>query len=188
MAEIHDLRSALEFLKDMPGQLLVTDTEVDCNAEVSGVYRHVGVGARNEYLTYSDWGWAMDPMGLQWQLEVLYDRYQVPLMVVENGLGAFDEVVEEAGEKRIHDPYRIDYLRQHVRAMETAIADGVDLWGYTPWGCVDLVSMGTGEMRKRYGFVYVDMDDEGHGSLDRLRKDSFWWYQRCIATNGAELG
>ena len=146
------------------------------------------VGARNEYLTYSDWGWAMDPMGLQWQLEVLYDRYQVPLMVVENGLGAFDEVVDEAGEKRVHDPYRIDYLRQHVRAMETAIANGVDLWGYTPWGCIDLVSMGTGEMRKRYGFVYVDMDDEGKGTLDRYRKDSFWWYQRCIASNGADLG
>jgi 6-phospho-beta-glucosidase len=121
------------------------------------------VGARNEYLTYSDWGWAMDPMGLQWQLEVLYDRYQLPLMVVENGLGAFDEVVEENGEKRIHDPYRIDLLRQHVAAMETAIENGVDLIGYTPWGCIDLVSMGTGEMRKRYGFIYVDMDDEGKG-------------------------
>ena len=144
-------------------------------------------GARNEYLTYSDWGWAMDPMGLQWQLETLYDRYQVPLMVVENGLGAFDEVVEEDGEKRIHDPYRIDYLRQHVRAMETAIENGVELWGYTPWGCIDLVSMGTGEMRKRYGFIYVDMDDEGAGTLDRYRKDSFWWYARCIASNGADL-
>lgn len=144
-------------------------------------------GARNEYLTYSDWGWAMDPMGLQWQLETLYDRYQVPLMVVENGLGAFDEVVEEDGQKRIHDPYRIDYLRQHVRAMETAIENGVELWGYTPWGCIDLVSMGTGEMRKRYGFIYVDMDDEGAGTLDRYRKDSFWWYARCIASNGADL-
>ena len=145
------------------------------------------VGARNEYLTYSDWGWAMDPTGLQWQLETLYDRYQVPLMVVENGLGAFDEVVEEAGEQRIHDDYRVDYLREHVRAMETAIENGVDLWGYTPWGCIDLVSMGTGEMRKRYGFIYVDMDDEGRGTLDRLRKDSFWWYQRCIASNGEDL-
>ncbi|MDO4537576.1 MAG: family 1 glycosylhydrolase [Coriobacteriales bacterium] len=145
------------------------------------------VGARNEYLTYSDWGWAMDPTGLQWQLETLYDRYQVPLMVVENGLGAFDEVVEENGEQRIHDPYRIDYLRQHVAAMDRAIGNGVDLVGYTPWGCIDLVSMGTGEMRKRYGFIYVDMDDEGRGTLDRLRKDSFWWYQRCIASNGEEL-
>ena len=145
-------------------------------------------GARNEYLTYSDWGWAMDPTGLQWTLETLYDRYQVPLMVVENGLGAFDEVVEEDGEPRIHDTYRIDYLRQHVAAMERAIENGVDLRGYTPWGCIDLVSMGTGEMRKRYGFVYVDMDDEGKGTLDRVRKDSFWWYQRCIASNGADLG
>ena len=146
------------------------------------------VGAKNEYLTYSDWGWAMDPTGLQWTLETLYDRYRVPLMVVENGLGAFDEVVEEDGVKRIHDPYRIDYLRQHVRAMERAIDNGVDLIGYTPWGWIDLVSMGTGEMRKRYGFVYVDMDDSGEGTLDRYRKDSFWWYQRCIASNGADLG
>ena len=146
------------------------------------------VGAKNEYLTYSDWGWAMDPVGLQWTLETLYDRYRVPLMVVENGLGAFDEVVEEDGAKRIHDPYRIDYLRQHVQAMERAIDGGVDLIGYTPWGWIDLVSMGTGEMRKRYGFVYVDMDDSGKGTLDRYRKDSFWWYQRCIASDGADLG
>jgi len=146
------------------------------------------VGARNEYLTYSDWGWAMDPTGLQWQLETLYDRYQVPLMIVENGLGAFDEVVEEGGEKRVHDPYRIDYLREHVQAMERAIANGVDLMGYTPWGWIDLVSMGTGEMRKRYGFVYVDMDDEGQGTLERIRKDSFFWYQRVIASDGKDLG
>ena len=106
-------------------------------------------------------------------LETLYDRYRVPLMVVENGLGAFDEVVEEDGAKRIHDPYRIDCLRQHVQAMERAIDGGVDLIGYTPWGWIDLVSMGTGEMRKRYGFVYVDMDDSGKGTLDRYRKDSF---------------
>lgn len=142
-------------------------------------------GARNDYLTYSDWGWSMDPTGLTWQLETLYDRYKVPLMIVENGLGAFDEVVEEDGERRVHDTYRIDYLREHVAAMERAMDSGVDLIGYTPWGCVDLVSMGTGEMRKRYGFIYVDLDDEGKGTMDRLRKDSFWWYQRLIASNGA---
>jgi len=109
-------------------------------------------------------------------------------MIVENGLGAFDEVVEEGGEKRVHDPYRIDYLREHVQAMERAIANGVDLMGYTPWGWIDLVSMGTGEMRKRYGFVYVDMDDEGQGTLERIRKDSFFWYQRVIASDGKDLG
>ena len=152
--------------------------------EVGGNFQR---GARNEYLTYSDWGWGMDPTGLQWQLEVLYDRYQVPLMVVENGLGAFDEVVEEDGERRVHDPYRIEYLRPHVQAMNAAIESGVDLWGYTPWGCIDLVSAGTGEMRKRYGFIYVDMDDEGKGTLDRYRKDSFWWYQKVIRSNGADL-
>ena len=126
-------------------------------------------------------------MGLQWQLETLYDRYQVPLMVVENGLGAFDEVVEEGGEKRIHDPYRIDYLRQHVRAMETAIANGVDLIGYTPWGCIDIVSASTGEMAKRYGFIYVNKFDDGSGDLSRERKESFYWYKKVIETNGEVL-
>ncbi len=158
-------------------------TTHDVTSTVGGNF---SAGAKNEYLEYSDWGWAMDPTGLRWYLNTLYDRYRVPLMVVENGLGAFDEVVEEGGERLVHDDYRIDYMRQHVAALEGALADGVDLVGYTPWGCIDLVSMGTGEMRKRYGFIYVDIDDEGKGTLDRIRKDSFWWYQRVIKSNGAE--
>lgn len=141
-------------------------------------------GARNEYLTYSDWGWALDPKGLRYYLEVIYDRYELPLMVVENGLGAYDKVEEDGS---IHDEYRIDYYRQHIVEMNKAIEHGVDLIGYTTWGCIDLVSAGTGEMRKRYGFIYVDMDDEGKGSMARSRKDSFYWYKKVIASNGADL-
>jgi len=106
------------------------------------------------------------------------------MMVVENGLGAVD-VLEE--DNTIHDSYRIDYLREHIRQMEKAIRDGVDLIGFTPWGCIDLVSISTGEIKKRYGFIYVDKDNEGNGSLERLRKDSFYWYKKVIASNGEDL-
>ena len=105
-------------------------------------------------------------------------------MITENGLGAVD-VFEADGS--IHDQYRIDYLRRHIEEMRKAVNDGVDLIGYTPWGCIDLVSMSTGEMKKRYGFIYVDADDEGNGTFDRFRKDSFYWYKRVIATNGEDL-
>lgn len=138
-------------------------------------------GVKNPFLKASDWGWQIDPTGLRIALNELYDRYQVPLFVVENGLGAID-VVEEDG--RIHDDYRIDYLKEHIDAMELALADGVDLIGYTPWGCIDLVSASTGEMSKRYGFIYVDKNDDGTGTLARSRKDSFYWYQKVIETNG----
>jgi 6-phospho-beta-glucosidase len=141
-------------------------------------------GVRNEYLKYSDWGWATDATGLQWYLEWAAQRYQMPIMVVENGLGAYDTVEEDGS---IHDPFRIEYYRLHIQAMERAIENGVDLWGYTTWGCIDVVSAGTGEMRKRYGFIYVDMDDEGKGSMARSRKDSFFWYKQVIASNGADL-
>lgn len=105
-------------------------------------------------------------------------------MIVENGLGALDRVEEDG---RIHDSYRIDYHRAHIDAMAQAIANGVDLVGYTTWGCIDIVSAGTGEMRKRYGFIYVDMDDQGQGSLERTPKDSFYWYQKVIRSNGEDL-
>ncbi|MFR3451210.1 MAG: family 1 glycosylhydrolase [Collinsella sp.] len=141
-------------------------------------------GAKNSYLQYSQWGWSIDPTGLRYFLNELYDRYQKPLMVVENGLGAKD-VLEEDGS--VHDPYRIEYMREHVRAMGEALADGVDLIGYTPWGIIDLVSASTGQMAKRYGFVYVDRDDEGNGTFDRYRKDSFFWYQKAIASCGEDL-
>lgn len=141
-------------------------------------------GIRNPYLPVTEWGWQIDPQGLRWVLNHLYDRYQIPLMVVENGLGAMDQREPDGA---IHDPYRIDYLRAHIQAMAEAVADGVDLQGYTPWGCIDLVSASTGEMRKRYGMIYVDKHDDGSGDLSRHRKDSFYWYQKVIATNGQDL-
>ncbi len=141
-------------------------------------------GVPNPYLESSAWGWQIDPKGLRYALNELYDRYQIPLMVVENGLGAYDELTEEG---YIHDNYRIDYLRQHIEQMELAVKDGVDLMGYTPWGWIDVVSASTGEMAKRYGFVYVEKYDDGTGDLSRRRKDSFDWYKKVIATNGEDL-
>ncbi|WP_326716388.1 glycoside hydrolase family 1 protein [Vagococcus jeotgali] len=141
-------------------------------------------GIKNPYLEASEWGWQIDPTGLRYTLNKLYDRYEVPLMVVENGLGAVD-VVEEDGS--IIDDYRIDYLREHVIAMNEAIEDGVDLFGYTMWGCIDLVSAGTGEMKKRYGFIYVDKDNNGEGTLKRSKKKSFNWYKKVIASNGVDI-
>ena len=141
-------------------------------------------GVKNPYLDASDWGWQIDPDGLRYTLNELYARYELPLMVVENGLGAFDKVEEDGS---IHDSYRIDYLRKHIKCMEEAVEDGVDLWGYTPWGCIDLTSASTGEMGKRYGFVYVDSDDLGNGTFNRSRKDSFYWYKKVIESNGKDL-
>ncbi len=140
---------------------------------------------RNPYLKASEWGWQIDPLGLRITLNELYDRYQKPLFIVENGLGAVD-IPDENGV--INDQYRIDYLKAHIQAMEDAVEiDGVDLMGYTPWGCIDLVSASTGEMKKRYGFIYVDKDNEGKGTLKRSRKASFDWYKKVIASNGEEL-
>ncbi len=142
------------------------------------------LGASNPYLPVSEWGWTIDPKGLRYLLNEIYNRYEIPVMIVENGLGA-EDTVNEAGE--INDDYRIDYLREHILQMKEAIADGVDLIGYTPWGCIDLVSASTGEMKKRYGFVYVDKDDTGKGSLERRKKKSFDWYRRVIESNGELL-
>ncbi|WP_305152024.1 glycoside hydrolase family 1 protein [uncultured Dubosiella sp.] len=139
------------------------------------------MGAKNPYLEYSEWGWSIDGKGLRYLLNELYARYQLPLMVVENGLGAVD-VVEKDG--AIHDPYRIAYIQEHITAMKEAIEDGVDLRAYTYWGCIDLVSASTGEMKKRYGFIYVDKNNDGSGSFNRYKKDSFYWYKKVIASNG----
>ena len=141
-------------------------------------------GVANEYLETSDWGWQIDPIGLRFTLNQLYSRYEVPLMVVENGLGAFDELNDD---HTIDDDYRIDYFRQHIIEMQKALDDGVELIGYTPWGCIDLISAGTGEMSKRYGFIYVDRDDEGNGTLARYPKKSFYWYKKVIESNGESL-
>lgn len=139
---------------------------------------------KNEYLPKSQWNWPIDPIGLRISLMKLYDRYGIPVFVCENGLGAHDEISEDG---RIHDDYRIDYIREHIIQMKEAIKDGVELMGYTTWGCIDLISCGTSQMSKRYGFIYVDQDDEGKGSQDRIRKDSFYWYKKVIQSNGEDL-
>ena len=142
-------------------------------------------GAKNPYLEESQWGWPIDAIGLRLVLNKIYDKYQLPLMVVENGLGAIDHFEEDG---TIQDDYRIDYLKKHIEQMKIVIEyDGVEIWGYTSWGCIDLVSAGTGEMTKRYGFVYVDMDDQGNGSLKRTKKKSFEWYKKVIKSNGEDL-
>jgi 6-phospho-beta-glucosidase len=142
-------------------------------------------GVKNPYLKSSEWGWQIDPLGLRVALNFLYDRYQKPLFIVENGLGAKD-VAEADGS--INDDYRIEYLREHIKAMKAAIEeDGVELWGYTTWGCIDIISASTGEMSKRYGFIYVDKDDAGSGTLARSRKKSFFWYKAVIESNGEKL-
>ncbi|GAB6110040.1 glycoside hydrolase family 1 protein [Fusibacter bizertensis] len=146
---------------------------------------NVIMGVKNPHLESSDWGWQIDPKGLRYLLNELYGRYQLPIMVVENGLGAVDTAEADGS---IHDGYRIDYLRAHIEQMKEAIKDGVDLIGFTPWGCIDLVSVSTGEMKKRYGFIYVDKDNDGNGTLDRSRKDSFYWYKKVIESNGEVLG
>lgn len=141
-------------------------------------------GAKNPYLKYSEWGWSIDGQGLRYFLNEVYGRYQLPLMVVENGLGAIDKLEEDGS---IHDQYRIEYTKEHIKAMSDAIEDGVDLIGYTYWGCIDLISASTGEMKKRYGFIYVDKNNDGSGTLKRYKKDSFHWYKKVIESNGEEL-
>lgn len=140
---------------------------------------------KNPYLEASEWGWQIDPLGLRITMNDLYDRYQKPLFIVENGLGAVDTPNEDG---KINDVYRNEYLRAHIAAMKEAIdQDGVELLGYTSWGCIDLVSAGTGEMKKRYGYIYVDRDNEGNGTLARSKKQSFYWYKKVIASNGEDL-
>ncbi|QJX81320.1 glycoside hydrolase family 1 protein [Priestia megaterium] len=139
---------------------------------------------KNPYLEASDWGWQIDPVGIRVVLNDMYDRYELPIFIVENGLGAYDRVEEDGS---IHDNYRIDYLRKHIEQIKEAAGDGVELMGYLAWGPIDLVSMSTSEMSKRYGFIYVDKDDEGNGTLERSRKDSFYWYKQVIESNGEKL-
>ncbi|MBL1226127.1 glycoside hydrolase family 1 protein [Enterococcus sp. BWR-S5] len=145
-------------------------------------------GIPNPYLKASEWGWQIDPEGLRYYLNILYDRYQKPVFIVENGLGAVDELVELAdGTKTVMDDYRIDYMNDHLVQVEEAIEDGVEIMGYTSWGCIDLVSFTTAELRKRYGFIYVDRNDDGSGTLERYKKKSFDWYKEVIAANGDNL-
>ena len=163
---------------------IVTTHEV--TGEAAG--GNLSTSVMNPHLKANVWGWQMDATGYRYWLNVMNDRYDVPLFDVENGLGALDELVVEDGVERVHDPYRIDYLRNHIRSLRAAIdEDGVNIFGYTMWGPNDLVAFTTGQMKKRYGFIYVDRGDDGSGDLHRVRKDSFWWYQRAIASDGCEL-
>ncbi|MBS4431993.1 6-phospho-beta-glucosidase [Pectobacterium punjabense] len=139
---------------------------------------------KNPHIKASEWGWGIDPLGLRITMNMMYDRYQKPLFLVENGLGAKDEINAQG---EIDDDYRISYLREHISAMADAIGDGIPVIGYTSWGCIDLVAASTGEMSKRYGFIYVDRDDRGEGTLARKKKKSFYWYKKVIASNGADL-
>lgn len=159
----------------------VSKAECDVKMSEGNIFKSV----KNPHLEESEWGWQIDPLGLRITMNDLYDRYQKPLFIVENGLGAKD-VLNDDG--TVHDDYRIEYLKAHIKAMKEAVElDGIELLGYTTWGPIDLVSASTGEMSKRYGFIYVDRDDLGNGTLKRYKKDSFYWYKKVIASNGEKL-
>lgn len=159
-----------------------------CGQKTNGVVKGLQgleTGYSNPYLTKSNWGWPIDPKGLRYGLNMLFDRYQLPLMIVENGLGAVDHLEDDGS---IHDSYRIAYIKAHLLELEKAIdIDGVPVLGYMSWAPVDLVAASTGQMKKRYGYIYVDLDDHGHGTFKRSKKDSFYWYQKIIETNGQYL-
>ena len=153
------------------------------NPDISKGKGNITSGVSNPYLKTSDWGWQIDPLGLRISLNQIYERYELPIMIVENGLGA-EDIIENG---TVHDQYRIDYLKEHIRSMGEAINDGVECIGYTMWSAIDIVSASTGEMKKRYGFIYVDRNDEGKGNFKRIRKDSFEWYRNVISSNGEVL-
>lgn len=159
---------------------LVTSAE---GAKKEKVSANLLVGEKNPYLVQTPWGWQIDPVGLRYALNQMYSRYKLPLFVAENGLGTLDKL--EDG--KVHDDYRIAYVREHIRQMALALEDGVPVFGYTYWGCIDCISASTSEMSKRYGFIYVDQDDQGDGTLKRIRKDSFYWYQKVLESNGEDL-
>ena len=162
----------------MSGTISSTETE-DSTRVSDSIYL-----ARNPYVAKNDWGWQIDPKGLRYSLNLLHQRYHKPIFIVENGLGAYDKLEDET----VHDSYRADYLKQHILEMKKAMfLDGVPVMGYTPWGCIDLVSAGSGEMEKRYGFIYVDKDNQGNGTLERKKKDSFAWYKKVIESDGEIL-
>lgn len=154
------------------------------NADQNSAAKKIIKGVKNPYLKASEWGWTIDPVGLRVAMEKLYGRYQKPLFIVECGLGAADKLEEDT----VHDNYRIDYLRSHIKELKKSVfEDGVELMGFTPWGPIDIVSASTGEMKKRYGFIYVDLDDNGAGTGKRIKKDSFDWYKKVIESNGEVL-
>lgn len=172
--------NTVDFLSFSYYMSLVSSIHEDEREKVGG---NVTDGVKNPYLETSEWGWQVDPKGLKIALIDLYDRYQIPLFIVENGIGNQDELIDG----KVHDDYRINYFHDHFLAMNEAIKEGVELIGYTSWGCIDLVSASTSQMTKRYGFIYVDLDDYNRGSLKRYKKDSFYWYKEVIKSNGESL-
>lgn len=158
-----------------------TESADDSKEQTSG---NTIMGVKNPYLPSTDWGWQIDPVGLKISLLELQDRYNVPLIIVENGMGAHDELTEDG---KIHDSYRIDYLKAHIQQSLEAVELGVDLFGYISWAPIDSISVSTSQMSKRYGYIYVDQDDLGNGTLKRYKKDSFYWYKEVIASNGEYL-
>ena len=162
-------------------------TAADCSQYQKGA-GNLTSGVKNPYLKESEWGWQIDPQGLRYTLNYFYDRYQKPLFVAENGLGAVDQLTEGPdGQPTVQDDYRIAYLRDHLLEVEKAVEDGVDVMGYAAWGCIDLVSASSAQLKKRYGFIYVDRNDDGTGTLARYTKKSYDWYRRVIETNGESL-
>lgn len=159
----------------------ISESTLEFDGQTSG---NIMGGIKNPYLTETEWNWPIDPVGLRYTLNKVYDRYHVPVMITENGIGCVDTLEADGS---VHDSYRIEYLRSHLTEMKKAVDDGVDLIGYMEWGCIDLVSVSTGEMKKRYGFIYADVDDQGNGTFKRYKKDSFYWYQKAIASNGDDL-
>ena len=176
------LKNTVDFISFSYYSSNCESTNPDAGEKTGG---NLSRGYKNPFVKASEWGWQIDPKGLRFTLNKLYDRYQLPLFIVENGLGAVDELVDDGkGSKTVIDDYRIEYLRSHLLQVAEAIEDGVELMGYTSWGCIDIVSASTAELKKRYGYIYVDRNDDGTGSLNRYKKKSFEWYKEVIATNG----
>lgn len=182
--DLDDLKETVDFVSF--SYYMSTCESADPN-KITGEGNVLG-GVPNPYLKASEWGWQIDPKGLRYYLNILYDRYQKPIFIVENGLGAVDQLVElPDGTKTVIDDYRIAYMNDHLVQVREAILDGVEVMGYTSWGCIDLVSFTTAELKKRYGFIYVDRNDDGSGTLERYKKKSFDWYKEVIQTNGSSL-
>jgi len=179
-----DLTNTVDFVS-FSYYMSIAET-ADPEKKVAGRGNLMG-GVPNPTLPASEWGWQIDPVGLRLVLNQFWDRWQKPLFIVENGLGARDRLVEVDGEKTVVDDYRIQYLNDHLVQVGEALQDGVEVLGYTSWGCIDIVSASTAQLSKRYGFIYVDRDDDGNGTLERYRKKSFHWYADVIRTNGASL-
>jgi 6-phospho-beta-glucosidase len=180
--DAEDLENTVDFLAISYYYTMVSDSE-SVKIQNPEIASHNGEYP-NPHIKKSDWGWGIDPVGLRIKLNYFWDRYGIPIVIAENGIGAFDKVEADG---KIHDPYRIEYLRSHIEQVREAIIDGVKVIAYHPWGPIDLVSASSSEMEKRYGFIYVDLDNHGNGSGKRLLKDSYEWYRQLIASNGERL-